>query len=113
MLVKDSDPGVFGASINELVVYDGRLWFDAYVNNGQELWVSDGTAGGTYEFKNINPGNSSASPDQFTTAGGLLYFVADDGVAHGEEVWVTDGTVTNTVLLKDINTAAAMPTPTT
>lgn len=56
-----------------------------------ELWATDGTAGGTEHvatFEDI---------DQYSVAvkDGVLYFMADDGVI-GNELWRSDGTAGNT-----------------
>lgn len=68
---------------------------------GLELWRSDGTAAGTYRVKDISPGPSSASPENFVMVCGVLYFTANDG-AHGRELWRSDGTAEGTVMVKDI-----------
>jgi len=90
--------------------FDGQLFFTANDGiTGSELWVSDGTAGGTRLLKDINttgdnsnyPGSSNAS--NFTEFDGQLFFTADDGIT-GSELWVSDGTAGGTRLLKDINT---------
>src|SRR5512138_976005 len=71
--------------------------------HGWELWVTDGTAGGTSLLKDIRPGKQGSSivgkPLLFE---GKYYFAADDG-SHGEELWRTDLTPAGTVLVKDIN----------
>jgi len=45
---------------------------------GVELWRTDGTDAGTGLVKDIHPGGDSR-PDGFVSAGGLLFFVANDG----------------------------------
>ena len=73
--------------------------------NGQELWKSDGTAGGTAMVKDIRPGSGSSSPQHLTEVGGVLYFVANDG-ANGYELWKSDGTAGGTAMVKNICRAA-------
>jgi ELWxxDGT repeat protein len=73
--------------------------------NGEELWVSDGTGGGTVLLKDINTSGSS-SPNNLTVVGERLYFLADDGT-HGYELWKSDGTVDGTVMVKDLEEGAA------
>ena len=46
--------------------------------------------------------------DQFAFAGGLGYFVADDGVA-GSELWVTDGTPGGTRMMRELRPGYAAP----
>lgn len=74
---------------------------------GGELWKSDGTPAGTVLVKDIVPGPKPSTyafqsyPDQLTASGGLVYFVADDGV-NGKELWKSDGTEAGTTLLTAI-----------
>jgi ELWxxDGT repeat protein len=79
----------------ESIGLDGRLWFAAgpgeIVGDGwrltdHELWLSDGTPGGTLEAVDIDPAGSSY-PRDFARLGGLLLFGADDG-EHGRELWM-------------------------
>jgi ELWxxDGT repeat protein len=67
---------------------------------GEELWVTDGTAGNTV-LLDVWPGAEGSEPRALTMVAGTLYFVADDGV-HGREVWVSDGTPAGTHLLTDV-----------
>ncbi len=69
---------------------------------GDELWVSDGTAGGTQLLRDIAPGSISSNPANLMRVGDLLYFTADDGTT-GQELWRTDGTPAGTVLVKDVD----------
>ncbi|MGY6215068.1 ELWxxDGT repeat protein [Methylolobus aquaticus] len=78
---------------------------------GTELWITDGTAAGTYLLKDINPGSGWSSPDGFAALGnGLVLFQADDGTT-GTELWVTDGTTAGTQLLKDIRLGTGSSSP--
>jgi len=79
-----------------------RLFFTANDGTtGVELWVSDGTSGGTVRVKDIHPTGSS-SPASLTAVGSVLFFSADDGV-DGRELWTSDGTEPGTVRVRDIN----------
>jgi len=51
--------------------------------------------------ENINFGDGSGSPEEFTTVGGTTFFTANHATA-GYELWKTDGTTEGTVLVKDI-----------
>ncbi len=66
-----------------------------------ELWKSDGTAGGTFMVKDINPGHESSSPQDFIDLNGTLYFAAYN-LSSGKELWKTDGSTAGTVMVKDI-----------
>jgi len=78
---------------------------------GTELWITDGTAAGTYLLKDINPGLGWSSPDGFAALGnGLVLFQADDGTT-GIELWITDGTTAGTQLLKDIRLGTGSSSP--
>ncbi len=132
-LFKDIDPEAGASSAPILlnsVVLNNKLYFGATTTAyGFELWVTDGTAGNTVLFKDINPGPESSVPiflidlgalsntittgssnqysfqQFFTIFNGKLYFTANDGT-HGTELWSTDGTAGNTSLVADINPGA-------
>ncbi|WP_183092715.1 ELWxxDGT repeat protein [Nocardioides stalactiti] len=100
-----------GSSPNRLTVVDGTVFFNARDNvNGRELWVSDGTEGGTALVKDIHPGDSGepynfphdADPDQLLAVGDTLFFTAVDST-HGRELWRSDGTADGTTLVSDID----------
>ena len=99
VLVKDINPdpeaNVVGSSPDNLTEFKDRLYFNANDGeNGNELWVSDGTTEGTQPFKDITIGSGVEFND-------LLYFSARDG-ENGTELWVSDGTTEGTTLVKDI-----------
>ena len=77
---------------------------------GSELWVTDGTEGGTALVKDIEPGPESSQPLAFTAAtfSGQpgAYFLARTS-ANGLELWKTNGTNVGTQLVKDINPGPA------
>jgi len=54
----DLGPGWF----DNMVVSGSQIFFTRSNGNGNELWVSDGTAAGTHLVKDINPGSDSSSP---------------------------------------------------
>ena len=107
----------FGSYASNLTELNGLLFFTANDGvNGNELWVSDGTPGGTKLLKDINPGSSSygypsgSYPYNLTAVGGQLFFTANDGV-NGNELWVSDGTTAGTQLLADINASSSPSYP--
>lgn len=71
------------------------------INQGMELWLTDGTEAGTIAVKDINVSGNS-SPKNFVKAGNQWFFSASEST-YGQELWVTDGTETGTRLVKDIH----------
>ena len=116
-LVKDIEPTINeygdpnGSFANGFIEFQDRLFFSSSNSEqGDELWVTDGTAEGTQLFKDINPGTPpdsfgsvrlDSSPRNFAVLGDLLLFIAEDG-SVGRELWVSDGTSEGTKLVKDI-----------
>lgn len=80
-----------------------KLFFSATgdVNQGAELWATDGTESGTALVKDINPAGDS-SPHHVTRVGNEWFFVATTA-DNGKELWKTNGTEDGTVLVKDIH----------
>ena len=72
---------------------------------GREIWVTDGTSGGTALLKDINPAGNS-TPTTWSAVKNLAVFGANDGT-NGQELWVSDGTGAGTTLLLDA--AAGLP----
>lgn len=54
--------------------------------------------------------NPSASPDEFVTAGGRLFFTATD-LAHGRELWILEPPATQPTLLVDLSPGSTSSTP--
>ncbi len=99
------------ASNPEFFASTGTLMcFAATTDLGKELWVSDGTSGGTVLLKDINPGTSSSNIANLFAYNGIIYFSATDGV-NGIELWRTDGTPQGTYLFKDINAGSGNSSP--
>lgn len=93
--------GLEGIALNNKFIFAGIT-----ATEGEELWVSDGTAVGTILLKDIFIGASSSYPKGFYKDGAFVYFYADNGT-DGAELWRTDGTVVGTSILKNINLAPA------
>src|SRR5579862_3236717 len=74
--------------------------------HGAELWITDGTAAGTYLLDDINPGSNSSAPTSFVALGGEVLFAAQ-GSTNNTELWITDGTAAGTSILTDINPAGS------
>lgn len=132
-LVKDIHPGHtlggvgtsnFGSNPTEMTaISGGRVLFvadDFFTPNqpggtvgtfDREVWVSDGTANGTFRVKDINPNGATAAPTNLRRfSGDTLLFTATN-VDTGRELYRTDGTTAGTQLVKDINPGSGSSTP--
>ncbi len=77
------------------------LYFAATGAAGTELWRSNGTAAGTIQIKDINPGSYGSNLNSLRAIGSTIYFQANDGV-HGAELWKSTGSSASTVMVEDI-----------
>ena len=76
--------------------------------SGQEPWVSDGTAAGTFQLAEVNPGVTNSGMSAPVVVNGRAYFA---GTTNGEvELWATDGTTAGTVRY-DVNPGPNGSTP--
>jgi ELWxxDGT repeat protein len=105
-LLKNVNPPTY--LVNPAFDYPGIVWNGKYYftgknddNIGSELWVSDGTSGGTTLLKEINPGFNDSYCKNFTVVNNMLFFTAQTN-DNGFELWKTDGTEAGTVMVKDI-----------
>ncbi|MEI9809547.1 MAG: ELWxxDGT repeat protein [Bacteroidota bacterium] len=115
VMVKDMYTGSTSGTPNAgnpqtFCVMNGKLYFYGVDANGAELWVTDGTTGGTYMIKDIFAGGSSG-PTRLTAAGTTLYFRATNGTTNGAELWKTDGTSGGTSMVKDIYSGSGSSNP--
>ncbi len=94
------------SNAQNFTAYNNKIYFQAEDQiHGDELWVTDGTAGGTMLLKDINTSTSTSGSDpmNFCVYNSNLYFKADAGNSGNEgELWMTDGTTNGTVLVKNI-----------
>jgi ELWxxDGT repeat protein len=103
-LVKTINPSG-AASIGNMYVYGGRIYFYAYdgTGNGVQPWVSDGTADGTKQLKVVKSTvYGDAAPSNFTPYNGKLYFSMNDD-SSARQLWVTDGTTDGTLKVTRLN----------
>jgi len=113
---KNSYGSVYSSIPMNLTVINNKLYFSASDENGQELWVSDGTDAGTKMVKDIFTGKdrysnvNSSNPNSLTVMNNKLYFRAKN--ASGHELWVSDGTDAGTKMVKDIYAGINTSNPT-
>ena len=69
---------------------------------GEELWVTDGTPGGTKRVKDIFEGPTGSNPSNLARFNDKVVFAADDGNS-GIEAWISDGTEEGTYMLGEIH----------
>lgn len=105
-------PAGVGTQIHELYFTDQFVTIGntAYFNAkgplpgdtaGEELWRTDGTAGGTYLVKDIRPGTGASFPDNLIRVGDKIMFVADTDET-GSEWWVSDGMEVGTKMAGEV-----------
>ncbi len=105
-LVADIRPGSTnsGSSPRWGHTVGSQMFFVPTTDLGSELWLTDGTAGGTVLVKDIDPGSGSGvAYFEAKPLGQRLVFVGQDP-ATGPEPWVSDGTPMGTVMLADLRT---------
>ena len=106
-MLYEFNPGMIGWDFTDYKVPDfcemnSLLYMNAgNTANGNELWVTDGTSGGTQEVVDLNPGSASSNPSFLTVYHGKIYFTANDGV-NGWELFCSDGTAAGTHIVSDL-----------
>ncbi len=82
----------------------GKLIFRGHTAaTGSEVFITDGTPGGTILVKDIYTGTTGSLPAEMVPMNGFVYFTAATA-AEGRELWRTDGSPGGTTLVKDIVT---------
>lgn len=77
---------VYSAGDRAFIAYAGPT-------GGNEPWVTDGTVEGTVSLGDLDPGDGSSYPSDFTPCGTKTCFAAS---ANGRGLFVTDGTAAGT-----------------
>ncbi len=99
---RTSIPGDYPSTPRQFTRLGDRIVFSAEdEEHGLELWVTDGTYGGTALLKDVAPGPASSVPDDLVVRDGVLYFSAWSP-NYGREAWKSDGTPGGTVRISDI-----------
>ena len=102
----DAGPQLFnpegnGTSQPAFREFNGRKLFaaSAFSNNSYDLWITDGTTGGTERISELGAGLGTIRPDLGFEFGGQLFFPAngtlmrtDGSAANTAQVTLTDGT---------------------
>lgn len=93
------------SEVTHLTAVGSHLYMSSgtYMGSGEDLWISDGTTAGTFHM-DLAPGFDSSFPSNFTAAGDLAFFTANDGT-HGRELWRSDGTAPGTYQVVDLTPA--------
>ncbi len=91
-----------GSSVpRNLFNYGDQLLFSAYTDDlGYELWITDGTSGGTNLLKDININGNSMPGDFIEYNGEVIFSAATSNSIY--KIWLTNGTTEGTRLIKDI-----------
>ncbi|MDB5282889.1 MAG: hypothetical protein JWO06_1964 [Bacteroidota bacterium] len=101
--VTDSAKTFYGAGeLTGFTEMDGKLYFSAQNSPGDdELWVTDGTQGGTNLVKAINPHNGAGLGNLVKVGNHILFMATDNGSTW--DLWSSDGTDTGTVKIDALN----------
>ncbi len=92
--------GTFAGGLSGLAVFRDKVFFRGDDDvSGSELWTTDGTAGGTVQVADIEPGEDSSFPTELTVVGDELFFYLG-GSRNNAKLYKTDGTSEGTVLVE-------------
>jgi len=101
----DGDPEPHVVALDERALFSG----DDGVH-GLELWVTDGTPGGTALLADLYLGSYPSSPRELRRVGDEVFFVAEHPL-YGRELFATDGTPEGTHLVRDLVPGAESSVP--
>jgi ELWxxDGT repeat protein len=111
-LVKDIHAGPNSSGVAGIVAFGKRAVFAANDGkSGEQLWISNGTTGGTTMLTSIKADAADAgiAHGSAVVAGSVLYFFVK-GAKGARALWKTDGTSDGTKLVKPFE-AVANPDP--
>ena len=72
-------PGSHGTQVELLAATAGRAFFQATSRDGDEVWISDGTAAGTELLADVCPGGCSAPADVLGVVNGITFWRTPGG----------------------------------
>jgi ELWxxDGT repeat protein len=106
------DPGSFGGgapaynSVQALTVTGNKLFFAGDSSSfGNEPWISDGTAAGTKQLKDLTDMSSGSSVTGLMDVDGVTFFIANSSPRTSyarRGVWVTEGSRFSTRLVVEL-----------
>ena len=100
----DQDDDIIASKINNLIDFNGKLYFSAFADGiGNELWSYDGVNNTSKLIKDIDLGSAAGSPKNFIKFNNELLFTASSDTNRGDELYKTDGTEEGTVKIKRLN----------
>ena len=101
------------SSPTNLTVVGNKLFFLASVDNGIELYVTDGTEAGTKLTRDLYPIQTDAQISLMTVVGNTLYFVSHESPNYQNfELYAATSTNTTPYRVKDIIPGAVASNPT-
>jgi ELWxxDGT repeat protein len=115
-MVKDIYPGSNAASIlRDFTVYNNKLYFTASdtfpgIGINAEVWVTDGTAGGTQMVKDICPVLTPMSHQELFTYKKQFY-ISTLLAANDQRLFRSDGTAVGTTMIAPPGSTTANPLP--
>ncbi len=95
-MLRDIQPGTtfngfaYGSQPRYFFGFQNKVFFNAKTDTtNTQLWVTDGTKLGTYQFKNlVTTAGSAGSPIDFVEWNGAMWFQG----LEGRKLWKSDGT---------------------
>lgn len=89
-----------------MVAAGNKLYFSAYTRqNGRELWVTNGTAGGTKLVADVQEGPEGSEMGMAMAPLGNSVISPAYSHPYGKELWVSNGSKQGTQLLSELNLA--------
>jgi ELWxxDGT repeat protein len=98
-LATDGGGVLYSGAPNYFTVFNSKLYFSATDDaHGNELFESDGTAGGTLLVKDFLPGTASSVPSGIAICNGALYILSATN-----QLWKSNGTTSGTQFVKNVS----------